>query len=184
MKIHSSCEIEDFVETHLCKLCVILRSRALRARKYIYDHSFFRGFGQEFFPVSASVCDSRNRNSRSNNFVRAPSSGDGPNAPRPAVSVPHLAGIGYVGWARQARSAQFFVFWAVYARVILGSWHMKSFQLNEKIIQENIYFQVGIKSNWLLISSPPHFFHGHTLKRLAYCRTTAVSLLFVVGFHG
>ena len=25
MKIHSSCEIEDFVETHLCKLCVILR---------------------------------------------------------------------------------------------------------------------------------------------------------------
>ena len=23
-------EIEDFVETHLCKLCVILRSRALR----------------------------------------------------------------------------------------------------------------------------------------------------------
>ena len=27
--IHSSCEIEDFVETHLCKLCVILRSRAM-----------------------------------------------------------------------------------------------------------------------------------------------------------
>ena len=30
IKIHSSCAIEDFVETHLCKLCVILRSRALR----------------------------------------------------------------------------------------------------------------------------------------------------------
>ena len=26
-KIHSSCKIEDFVETHVCKLCVILRSR-------------------------------------------------------------------------------------------------------------------------------------------------------------
>ena len=23
MKIHSSCEIEDFVETHLCQLCMI-----------------------------------------------------------------------------------------------------------------------------------------------------------------
>ena len=30
MKIHPSCEIEYFVETHLCKLCVILRSRVLR----------------------------------------------------------------------------------------------------------------------------------------------------------
>ena len=50
-----------------------------------------------FFPVSASVCDSQNWNSRSNSFVRAPSSGGGSNTPRPAVSVPHLAGIGYVG---------------------------------------------------------------------------------------
>ena len=30
IKIHSSCNIEYFVETHLCKLCVILRSRVLR----------------------------------------------------------------------------------------------------------------------------------------------------------
>ena len=30
IKIHASCcEIEHFVETHLCKLCVILRSRVL-----------------------------------------------------------------------------------------------------------------------------------------------------------
>ena len=27
IKIHPSCEMEDFVETHVCKLCVILRSR-------------------------------------------------------------------------------------------------------------------------------------------------------------
>ena len=30
MKIHCSCEMEYFVETHLCKLCVILQSRVLR----------------------------------------------------------------------------------------------------------------------------------------------------------
>ena len=30
IKIHTSCEIEYFVETHLRKLCVILRSRVLR----------------------------------------------------------------------------------------------------------------------------------------------------------
>ena len=36
IKIHSSCEIEDFVETHLCKLCVILRSRVLRVVCHIY----------------------------------------------------------------------------------------------------------------------------------------------------
>ena len=29
-KKHASCDIEYFVETHLCKLCVILRSRVLR----------------------------------------------------------------------------------------------------------------------------------------------------------
>ena len=29
-KKYSRCEIEYFVETHLCKLCVILRSRVLR----------------------------------------------------------------------------------------------------------------------------------------------------------
>ena len=30
MKLHSSCEIKYFVEIHLCKPCVILRSRVLR----------------------------------------------------------------------------------------------------------------------------------------------------------
>ena len=68
--------------------------------------------------------------------------GGGSNAPRPAVSVPHLAGIEYVGWARQARSAKILVFWAVYARAILGPWHKQS--LNENKVRENIYFQVGV----------------------------------------
>ena len=41
IKTHSSCEIEDedFVETHLCKLCVIPRSRVLRV---VCPHSGYR----------------------------------------------------------------------------------------------------------------------------------------------
>ena len=37
IKIHCSCEIEYFVEAHLCKLCVILRSRVLRMCVLIKD---------------------------------------------------------------------------------------------------------------------------------------------------
>ena len=37
MKLHSSCKIEDFVETHICKLCVILRSRVLRVVCPVHD---------------------------------------------------------------------------------------------------------------------------------------------------
>ena len=39
VRIHSSCEIEDFnfIETHLCKLCVILRSRELSGGVLIKD---------------------------------------------------------------------------------------------------------------------------------------------------
>ena len=35
IKIHSSCEIEYFVETHLCKMCVILRSIYIYIYLYI-----------------------------------------------------------------------------------------------------------------------------------------------------
>ena len=44
IKIHSSCDIEDFledfVETHLCKLCAILRSRVLVVAVIGIDISF------------------------------------------------------------------------------------------------------------------------------------------------
>ena len=33
IKVHSSCEIEHLVETHICKLCVILRSRVLQVAR-------------------------------------------------------------------------------------------------------------------------------------------------------
>ena len=95
-KIHSSCEIEGFVETHLCKLCAILRL-------HIYIFFILSGF----FFVLASVWDSRTGVSPSNRFVRAPSSGGGSNAPRPALSVRHLDVNAYRRWTRQARSAIF-----------------------------------------------------------------------------
>ena len=44
IKIHSSCEIEYFVETHLCKLCVILR--------YMWYHAY----GCTFFFCVMAVC--------------------------------------------------------------------------------------------------------------------------------
>ena len=72
----------------------------------IHYHSFFRGFGQEFFFASASVCDSRNWNSRSNSFVRPPPSRVGSNSPRPAVSAPHLDVNADGCRARQARSCK------------------------------------------------------------------------------
>ena len=46
--------------------------------------------------------------------------------------------------------------------------------LNENIIWENIYFQVGIISKLASYFVPSTLVHGHTSKRLAYCarRTT------------
>ena len=67
---------------------------------------FFGDSVRSFFFVSASVCDSRNWNSRSISFVRAPSSGGGSNAPRPAVPVPHLDVNADGCRARQARSCK------------------------------------------------------------------------------
>ena len=67
-----------------------------RLNIYIYSFSFFK-FGQEFFLSQLQYGILGTGISQSNRFVRVPSSDGGSNAPRPAVSVPHLAGIGYVG---------------------------------------------------------------------------------------
>ena len=40
MKIHSSCEIEGFVETHLCKLCVIYISLYCMGSYHRYLYAF------------------------------------------------------------------------------------------------------------------------------------------------
>ena len=57
MKIHSSCEIEYFVQTHLCKLCVYTRPIfhfvSDRFSKYFPDR-FFRTYGRQ---ISRPVAD-------------------------------------------------------------------------------------------------------------------------------
>ena len=56
IKIHCNCEIEYFVETHLCKLCVILRSRVLRV---VCPHLGYRSVGDS--PWNYSVAMKVNR---------------------------------------------------------------------------------------------------------------------------
>ena len=72
----------------------------------IYVIILFLEIRLEYLFISASVCDSRNWNSRSNLFVHEPPSGGGSNAPRPAVSVPHLNVKADECCARQARSCK------------------------------------------------------------------------------
>ena len=84
---------------------------------------FFGDSVRSFFRLGLSMRFSELEFSVSKSFVRAPSSGGGSNAPRPAVSVPHLDVKADRRSARQARSVPF-VFWAVYAGALLGSWHM------------------------------------------------------------
>ena len=60
IKIHSSCEIEYFVEIHLCKPCVILRSRVLRVvcshEGFFFLHTFtFQLLDKPWSKVSTSL---------------------------------------------------------------------------------------------------------------------------------
>ena len=143
-----------------------------------------------FFRLGRSMRFLRNWNYRANSLIRAPSSGGGSNASRPAVSVPHRAGIGYVGWARQARRAQSFVFWAVYARAILGSWHIyaalsieRKNHMGKHLFPSWHHFQIGFLFR-------PHHTSCMVTPRSAWpivhivVRLTAVSLLFDIGFQG
>ena len=58
----------------------------------------------------------------------------------------------------------------------------KKHNMGEHLFPSWHHFQ--ILASYLLISSPQFCFHGHTSKRLAYCRATAMSLLFYIRFHG
>ena len=55
IKIHSSCEIEDFVDTHISKLCVILRSRVLRV---VCPHYLIKDIGRRL-PLELQQCSYR-----------------------------------------------------------------------------------------------------------------------------
>ena len=62
IKIHSNCEIEDFVETHLCKLCVILR--VLKRHFGVVNLTLAQPMPWTVFAVSnSSVADGTKTNS-------------------------------------------------------------------------------------------------------------------------
>ena len=89
---------------------------------------------------------------------------------------------------RDKREVRKFVFWAVYARDILGSWHIQS--LNEESIPDMgkhlfpgwHHFQIGF------LFRPHHTFFMVTPRSVwpivHIVRLTAVSLLFDIGFQG
>ena len=89
----------------------------------MYDHSLWGGFGEDFFPVPASVCDSLNWNSlqiasferRLREVAQTPL----------ALPNPFRTWPGSGAWAEQdKRKVHTFLFFGrVYARAILGSWH-------------------------------------------------------------
>ena len=86
------------------------------------------GIWSGVFLVSTSVWDSRNWNFLVNSLRS--SAVFGGRLQRPSPCLVRSAPRRERGWGlSETRSAKFFVFWAVYARAILGSWHMQS--LNE-----------------------------------------------------
>ena len=99
-----------------------------------------------------------------NSFVRAPSSGGGSNAPRPAVSVPHIDVNADRRWARQARNAFFFC--------ILGgirpsySWILAYVELER--INKGQHFQIGVISKLTSKFLPDDAFFMAASKRLPY----------------
>ena len=53
IKTHSSCEIEDFVETHICKLCVILG--VLCIATYAASHKQTYILQEDTYPVTGAI---------------------------------------------------------------------------------------------------------------------------------
>ena len=161
-----------------------------------------QGFGQEFsssWPqygiLEAGTC-------RSNRFVRAPFSGGGSNVPRPALSVPHLSGIRYVGRSRQARSAKICILGSIrpsYSWILacmqslneknfLGgirpsySWILAYAELERKKTLESIYLHVGIVSKIGFLFRPHNTFFTVTprsvwpiIVRRLLCRCFSIS---------
>ena len=148
-----------------------------------------KGFGQDFSPVSASVRDSRNWNSRSNSFVRAPSSGKTPLT----LPYPFRFWPGSGTWAerdkREVRKILYFRRYTPELFLDLGIYQGIHEELERK---KRKYGGKHLFPSWhnpnrRLISSPPHFFMvtpGSVRPIVYIVRLTAVLLLFDIGFQG
>ena len=113
--------------------------------------------------ISASICDSWNCNFRSNSFVRAPSLGGGSNVPRPDVFVPHIDVNADRRWAKQARSALFFILGAIRRSY---AWILAYVEL--EWINKGQHFQIGVISKLASKFLPDDEFFMDASKRLPY----------------
>ena len=105
-----------------------LYDNTTRKYKYIYDHSFFLDSVRRFFPSRPQYAILGSGNLGQIPLFERHLRG----AAQTPLALPNL----FHTWPGSGTC----VVWAVYARAILASWHVQS--LNEKNVQENIYFQV------------------------------------------
>ena len=110
---------------------------------YIYMMILFGGIRSGVFSSRPQYGILGTGISGSNRFVRAPSSGGGSNAPRPALTFPHLDVNADGGSVRQARSVKNCTrYFERYSRVIL-----RILMYMERLMKNNLarhYFQIGV----------------------------------------
>ena len=133
---------------------------------------FFREqeFDQDFFSSRPQYGILGTRISGSNRFVRAPSSGGGSNAPRPALSVLHLDVNADRRWARQARSCKNVVFWGGDLEASVVSWHLQRLQ-SVMISKNGIIFQTVVAKvlNFAVVYSRAFVLLDWRLQGLSVC---------------
>ena len=160
-------------------------TRTTLAYKYIYDHSCFQGFGQQFFSsrpqyailgIGIVAVTSLPSSAVFGGRLKRPS----PCRIRSASSRDWVCGLRETS----EKCANFCILGVIRPSnswILLGIC-MQSLTEKTYIIWENMYFQIGIISKLASYFVPTTLFHGHTSKCLAYCAHRATDCC-VVAFR-